>query len=655
MRSVPLAWMLGSLLVASASGATPAEATKTLSPYFVVEGGDSSVERLPLEENRIHFEVSGVIANVKVIQTYQNRGTEPINAEYVFPASTRAAVHGMTMRVGDRVIEARIKEREQARQVFEQAKREGKSASLLEQDRPNVFRMNVANVLPGDRIEVELRYTELIVPTDGTYEWVAPTVVGPRYSNTRGSEHDRFIQSPYTTEGKAPSYGFTLSGHISTGIPLQELGSPSHLVNVRWKSPSLAEVQLDPSEKQGGNRDFILRYRLKGKEIQSGLIVSEGRDENFFLLMVQPPARVRREQIPAREYVFIVDVSGSMRGFPLETAKRVMAQLLADLRPQDRFNVLLFSGFSELLSKESLPATPENVSRALALVDQQSGGGGTELLPALRRALSLAAASGMSRNFVVVTDGYIGAEKEMFAYVRENLGDANVYSFGIGSSVNRYLVDGLAKAGLGEAFVVTAPSVAAREAQRFAEYVRAPVLTDVRVRAEGVELVDVEPRSIPDVLADRPVVIHGKWKGRRTGKVQLAGQSGEGPFQATFDLGRAPRGMNEGLRYLWARSRIAHLSDFGTAPADAVRQEVTELGLRYNLLTPFTSFVAVHEVRRTNGQAVDVKQPLPLPEGVSHSAVGGGLQVGDEPELLWVLVAAVFMLFAVRRRILPEL
>ena len=255
-------------------------ADKTLSPYFFVEGGDPDIDRLPLKDTRVDVAIAGVIADVTVRQVYENRGQRPLHARYVFPASTRAAVYGMTMTVGDVRIVAKIKEREQAKAEFESAKKEGKSASLLEQSRPNVFTMNVANVLPGDTISVELKYTELLVPTDGVYEFVYPTVVGPRYSEKRDSQAvpgDEFVRTAYTRQGEPPRSEFHLAGVVSTGVPFQELASPTHHVVIRTNGAGRAEMALADSELLGGNRDFILRYRLAGQTIGAGLLLYQGK------------------------------------------------------------------------------------------------------------------------------------------------------------------------------------------------------------------------------------------------------------------------------------------------------------------------------------------------------------------------------------------
>ncbi len=387
-------------------------------------------------------------------------------------------------------------------------------------------------------------------------------------------------------------------------------------------------IKLEPSEKSGGNRDFILKYRLAGGKVQSGLLLYEGEKENFFLLMVQPPKQVKVNQIPPREYIFIVDVSGSMYGFPLDISKKLLKDLIGNLRSTDRFNVLLFSGGSSLMSEHSLPATPDNIAHAINLIDRQRGGGGTELLPALKRALSLTKSEGYSRTVVIATDGYVTVEEEVFDLIRKNLGDANLFAFGIGSSVNRHLLEGMARVGMGEPFVICKPEETRGKAEKFRKMIESPVLTRVKVDFAKFNAYDVEPLGIPDVFAERPVIVFGKWRGRPGGEITLSGMTANGSYVNKIDMRKEkPVKSNSALQYLWARHRITLLSDYNSLHKDDARtKEVTQLGLTYNLLTAYTSFVAIDtEVRLVDGQAITVKQPLPLPEGVSDYAVGKGM------------------------------
>ncbi len=587
------------LAACAAAKAAQTETHQISSPYFLVTAAeDSGGEQFPLEATSAEVNISGVIAAVTVKQKYRNRGRESLEAVYVFPASTRAAVNAMKMSIGERVVQAKIQEKQAARTTYEKAKGAGKRSSLLEQQRPNVFQMNVANIMPGDIVEVELAYTELLVPEEGEYQFVYPSVVGPRFNGEAGESipaANPWVANPYLMEKTPSPYRFDLTVGIATGVPIQALSSPSHALQVDYQGPDSAVLRLGEPDQAGGDRDFILKYRLKGKAIQSGMLVHRGEDENFFLLMAQPPERVMLEQVPPREYIFVVDVSGSMRGFPLDTSKRLMSELLPALRPEDSFNIVFFSGASRKLAEHSLPATRANVDRAMAMMEQQRGGGGTRMLAAVKRAMAIPARAQTSRSFIIVTDGYVSVETEAFDYVRNNLNQANFFAFGIGSSVNRFLIEGLARAGRGLPFVITDPNEAATIAGRFRRYIESPVLTGIELDFEELDVYDVVPEAVPDLLSDRPLIVFGKWRGEPKGKVVVRGHGGQGAFESNLAVTKVTESSeHSALRYLWARQRIAELGDFEKlAPNNERAREITTLGLTYDLLTAFTSFVAV--------------------------------------------------------------
>ncbi|WNJ21594.1 SusC/RagA family TonB-linked outer membrane protein [Pontibacter sp. G13] len=623
------------LLVAARVPHAFAQEDRTLAPYFHVQSDDPSLDALPLKHTEAAVDIAGVIADVRIRQIYQNEGTRPISATYLFPGSTRAALYGLTMQVGDRRIRAEIQERQQARKTYETAVEQGKTASLLEQQRPNVFQMEVGNILPGDSIVIELSYTELIVPEEGVYEFVYPTVVGPRYQAPASAEvvADEMTPTlegvPYTPKGTAPVYTFGFGARIAAGLPVQEVESPSHDFLLVQGEEGQIYLKLDSTELDGGNRDLVLRYRLRGEQIEDGLLTYDHGDEQYFLWMVQPPKRVVPDEIPPREYVFIFDVSGSMHGFPLDTSKELFRKLMKDLREYDRFNLMLFAGGNAVLFEEgSQLATPANRTLAQEFLENQQGGGGTQILPALKRGLNLPVPSGYARTFVVCTDGYVSVEQEAYDLIRAHLKDANIFPFGIGSSVNRYIIEGMAKAGLGEPQVVLGPEEAEAKAEKFRSFILSPVLTDIEVDFGGMEVYDVEPLSVADVFAERPLVIFGKYRGELSGTLSVTGATGAGAWSQETDLdATSPDPRNRALRYLWARERIRNLDDFaGRMGVDSTLQaEITELGLTYGLLTQYTSFVAVDErVRNDTTPAEEVTQPLPLPEGVDNTAVGAG-------------------------------
>ncbi len=606
---------------------------KTLSPYFYVETDDPSVDALPLLKTTADVNILGVIADVTVRQIYTNRGTKPLEAVYTFPASTRAAVYALTMKINDRILKAEVQTRKQARETYKKAIEEGKSTTLLEQQRPNVFQMNVANLMPGDTIIVEMKYTELLIPEDGIYEFVYPTVVGPRYSDTKKNNADddeKFVETPYTHEGAAPFYDFDIKVRINAGMPLAEVMSPSHKIKVNFtdNKSMQAEIKLEEGQEKSGNKDFVLRYSLSGDKIKTGLILSKGMDENFFLLMLQPPKKVKTEEIPPREYIFVLDVSGSMNGYPLDIAKKTLKQLLATLGENDLFNVLLFAGSSRFLNCLSVPATKENIDNALDIISKGGSGGSTKLLAALRKVYNNPKAAGYSRSIVILTDGYISIEEEVFDLIAKNLNQTNVFSFGIGTSVNRYLIEGMARVGDGRPFFVLHHDRSEEVIDKFVKYLKAPVLTDVKIEFNGFNAYAVEPVSIGDVFEQRPIIVYGKWSGLPGGRITVSGKTAE-------DLGLhvdipvavfAGDESNEAIKYIWARKKIALLSDYIGIEADSAKvEEVTALGLKYNLLTKYTSFVAVdYEIRNDGREVVKVKQPLAMPEGVSDDAIDQG-------------------------------
>lgn len=641
-------------------GEEDGDSDTTLAPYFFIEGQEDEAGRFPLKETKVSTNISGVIAETYVTQTYANEGKNPINASYVFPASAKASVHGMKMQIGDKIITAEIKEKEEAREEFEEARTEGKSASLLEQQRPNVFSMDVANIMPGDVIQIELHYTEMVSSTDGVYEFVFPTVVGPRYAGSPDEQQegtDEWVAGPYLKEGGAPPGRYDIDVSLSTGVPITGLSCKSHQINVKQESESSARVTLSNSLDFAGDRDFILDYKLTGQSISCGLMLDSGDSENFFMLMIQPPERVKSEDIPPREYIFLLDVSGSMNGYPLEIAQDLIKSLVGNLRETDRFNLILFSGASSRMSPESVPATAENIRRAINLIDRQKGGGGTELATALEAAMSTPKDDNVARSMVVITDGYISDEKEIFDIIHKNLDTTSFFSFGIGTSVNRYLIDGIAKAGQGESFVVTDSSEARDTAKRFETYIQSPVLTDLHVTYDGFDAYDVEPDSLPALFAQKPVVLFGKWKGEKSGTIRVTGKAGNQDYSREINVDEIdPLAVNDAIPYLWARKKVERLTDYGFTEEneDAVKKEVTDIGLKYSMMTPYTSFIAVMDtIRNKDGQSTDVNQPLPLPSQVSDLAVGGGYTIGSEPGgiLLAVVMVSVISLGALLGRL----
>lgn len=596
------------------------------SPYFIVSENSKAGE-FPLLSNKATVNITGPIADVSVTQSYTNNGELPIEAIYVFPASTRAAVYHMEMKIGDRVIVADIKEKQKARQTYEKAKSEGKRTSLLEQHRPNVFQMNVANIMPGDIIDVTMKYTEFIIPEDQIYTFVYPTVVGPRYS---GEQAESFAGMPYTKQGEKPLYEFDLNANLNMSVPIRKVYSNSHNIK-KTTSGGHATVSLKDKDSDEGNRDFILNFKLSGDEIMSGVQVYSSGKDNYFLCQVEPPSLDCEPVITPREYIFILDVSGSMSGEPLDVSKALMKNLFAGLSKNDKFNVMFFAGSSFMMHDKSVPATKENVKSAFNQFEDKSGGGGTNMLSAINRAMKTPKETNYSRSFVIVTDGYVTVEEKAFRTISQNLGNANFYAFGIGSGVNRFIIEGIAHVGRAEPFIVTDMKNAKKEANRLKKYIEYPMLTDIKFEATGVDLFDIIPEHIPDLMAARPIYFFGKYSDAFNGKITVTGNRGKENFKEVMVFPGHSNKENKALSYLWAREKIRYLDDFNTLRfTEERKEEITKLGLDHNLLTKYTSFVAVDNVVvNEDGKTKQVKQALPLPQGVSNSAVGFEMELEE--------------------------
>jgi Ca-activated chloride channel family protein len=498
-----------------------------------------------------------------------------------------------------------------AKAKYETAKEEGYRASLLEQTRPNVFQMSVANIMPNDTISVTINYTEFLKSEGGIYQFVLPTTIGRRYSG-----ENQFSQSaPVNTEylaSKSSKHPFDVNLTLSTSVPIQMVNSPSHRIDVSMPNTQYNLINLNPTERHAANRDFIFEYAVRGDLLSSGVMTHQSMDENFFLLEIHPPEQVELNDVPPREYLFVIDVSGSMNGYPLNTAKALLEELLNDLRPQDLFNIFEFEFGSSSLFRESVPASEDNIRKALRFTRTRSSMGGTNLNSAMNKIYKSIDDDRVSRSMVIITDGQIEAEKKVFRTIRENLHKSNVFAFGIGESVNRYLIEGLAHAGMGREFIVTNQNLAEKEASKLAAYINRPSLTNIHLDFGDNQVYDVIPSSYPDVLSDRPLVVFGKFQGELNAPITVFGNTGKNDYVESITT-LFTNENQQALSYLWARNKLKELSDFNDV-TPSIHQEIKELGLKYSLLTEFTSFVAIDNEQVNKYQnTVTINQPLPTP------------------------------------------
>ncbi len=625
-------WMLAALLVLGAgtragAGEPPAGAgaLHALDTDGRVLGG------CPLERTDVKADLSGFVGRVTVTQVFGNPYTRPIEALYTFPLSERAAVDSMTIRIGGREIRGEIRTREEARRTYDAAKASGKLAGLLDEERPNIFTQALANVMPGDRVEVTIEYVEPLRFEGGTFEFVFPTVVGPRFIPGGVPDADR-ITPPVTPEGTRAGHDIAIEARIDAGLPIQGVESRLHAIDVERPAPSRAVVRL-AKRREIPNRDFVLRYAVAGGEVASGYLAHrpQGRD-GYVTFVLVPPKRVTPETAAPKEMVFVVDRSGSQSGLPLTKAKETMLWILERLHPDDTFQVIDFSSRANRLFDRPQRATVATKREARAYIQALEADGGTMMAEAIREVASTPADGHRLRIVTFMTDGYVGNDFEVIDLVRRTRGTSRWFPFGTGNSVNRFLIDAMAKQGGGEAEYVRLDEPGETVARKFYERVASPVLTDVRLAFEGLDVDEIYPVHPSDVWAERPLVVHARYRTPGRGLVILQGYRQGRPFRQALDVTLpAQDASNAAVASMWARARVEDLMardlrglQTGEV-APAVRDRIIEVALAHRLLTRFTSFVAVEDrVVNRDGTTTTVSVPLEMPQGVTYEGVFGG-------------------------------
>jgi Ca-activated chloride channel homolog len=618
-----------------------AQTEETPGALTVLDAAGKPKSKCPLKHTDVKAEISGFLSRVVVTQEFENPFKEKIEAVYTFPLPQNAAVDDMTMIVGSRTVRGKILPRDEAQAVYEAAKAGGQVASLLDQERPNIFTQSVANILPGDQVKITISYVETLKYEDGAYEFVFPMVVGPRYvpgtavsGQSRGNgfapDTDRVPDASRITpaaSGLRSGHDISLQVSLDAGLIIDNVGSKTHQVEIQ--RPDIRSARLTLKESSTiPNKDFILRYDVAGRAIQDALLTHRSEKGGFFTMILQPPERVTAEDVTPKELVFVLDTSGSMNGFPIEKAKETMKLALDSLYPSDTFNLITFAGDTNILFPQPVPATKENLGKAQAFLSSRSGSGGTEMMTAIKAALEPSDDQKHVRIVCFMTDGYVGNDMEIISEVQKHQ-NARVFAFGIGGAVNRFLLDKMADAGRGEVEYVALNDDGSAAARRFHERVRNPLLTDISIDWSGLPVADVYPQRIPDLFGAKPVVLTGRFSSAGRGAIRLKGKMAGNDFVREIPV-EFPETMasHDVLASLWARQRIDNLmsQDYGGAQQGNMRAElkdtITQLGLEYRLMTQFTSFVAVEEMVVTDGgkpRRVDV--PIEVPEGVRAEEV----------------------------------
>ena len=606
------------------------------------------VLKVPLEQTRVRIKIAGHLAEATVTQVfinpYQQRKKGNIEAVYVFPLPVNAAVRGFVLRHGGREIRGRLLRREAARAIYRQARAAGKVAALLTQQRPNIFTQQVANLRPGQRVEVELRYASALRYDAGTYELVFPMVVGPRHARLKRGRRGApaRLSPPVLPPALRSSHDIRLQVDLESGLPLSGLRSPSHLIHLRHASASSARVTLDPRDRIP-NKDFVLRFGVAGARPRAAALTHRAAagQPGYLMLTLQPPEERFPRRVLPRELIFVLDTSSSMSGAPLAKSKQLVRRCLQNLGPDDTFQLVGFGDRVELLHTAApggpamIARSARNVALALGWLRRQRAAGGTQMGAGLQAALDLPHDPARLRLVVLLTDGYITDEARLLRLVRQRAGPARVFSFGVGTAVNRYLLAELAVQGRGVAAVVRPDERPELAVDRFFTRISSPLITELSVkllRTSGdLRLESVSPARLPDLFVGQPLRLLGRLRGAGSGALLVRGRGGSGrPLELRVPLRAvAAAHGNPALAAVWARARIAELERAMLGRDDPrLLKQVLDLALSHQLLTRHTAFVAVDQQDRDTAARPTLRVVVPVdrPRGMMESSAMGVLQ-----------------------------
>jgi len=627
---------------------------------------------VPLLATDVEIRVSGMVARAAVRQRFRNPHADWYEGIYVFPLPENAAIDRLRMRIGDRLVEGEIRERQAAKVAYERAKQSGQRATLLEQERPNIFTSSVANIGPGEEIEVELEYQQRLRYEQARYSLRFPMVVGPRYipgtpvtgmvGTGWAPGTDQVPDAPRITPpvlrpgADVVLNPGTLRVTLEAGVPLAAVESAYHPVRVRETSRSRREVVLEGETY--ASRDFELAWTVAPDRAPRVALFTERKGERHYgLLMVMPPAGERVSASLAREVILVIDTSGSMHGASIAQAKEALELAVLRLGPRDRFNVIEFNSTATMLFTDARAASPENTAIATRWIRALRAQGGTEMAAALNLALTGKESPDRVRQVVFLTDGAVGNEDALFRLIAARLGDSRLFTVGIGSAPNSYFMSKAAQAGRGTFTYIGKPDeVRHRMAELFAK-LESPVLKNVRIEWPGGAQVESWPKRLPDLYLGEPVVVTAALA-RTDGEIVVSGTLGEAPWRAAVPVSAAAEGRGMGV--LWARDKIAALMDSlrENASEPEVRTAVVDLALTHHLVTRYTSLVAVDRTPARPDAAALKAAALPtnLPEGWTYEAVFGELPRGATDARFNLLLGALLLLaatlvFGVRRRL----
>ena len=587
---------------------------------------------LPLKHTDVKGQISGYIATVDVTQQFHNPYDQKIEAVYVFPLPQNAAINEFIMTIGERRIRGIIRERKEAEEIYREARRQGYVASLLTQERPNIFTQKVANIEPGKNIDINIKYFNTLAYVDGWYEFVFPMVVGPRFNPpgytdgvgavARGKAgiSGQKTEVQYLKPGERSGHDIAVTVDVDAGVVIEEVACTSHVITKTFTTPEKLMVKLSSLDSIP-NKDLVLRYKVAGKTVKSALVTHHDKRGGFFTLMLYPPESLSYLKRAPMEMIFVLDCSGSMSGKPIAKAKQAITRALRKLQPNDTFQIIRFSNNASQLGPHPIPATPANIRKGLNYVESLHGSGGTMMIEGIKAALDFAHDPHRFRLVSFMTDGYIGNEVEILAAVHQRLGASRIFSFGVGSSVNRYLLDKMAKLGKGAVAYLGLDDSAGGVVDLFYERISHPALTDITIDWGNMQVTDVYPHRIRDLFVGRPLILTGRFKGQRSTTIRVSGKVGDLTQEIAIGVNLDDSAVTHpGIACVWARKKIETLANQTTHDNNPdLPQEIKQVALEYGLMSAYTAFIAVDSSRQTIGDhGITVAVPVPVPDGVRY-------------------------------------
>ncbi|MBH0038653.1 marine proteobacterial sortase target protein [Pseudoalteromonas sp. SWN166] len=600
--------------------------------------------------------LTGLINHVVVTQTYQNENPFAVNARYVFPLPDESAVHAMTMRIGERVIKGQIDKKVEAEKKYEEAKKAGKQAALVRQQRANMFITNVANIGPGEQVVIELEYQEIIDYSSGTFAIRFPTTITPRYHAISGevevnTQHQTHVTplptgwlSPVysiqnitqnsTQTDNVPSSKFSLNIDIDVGLELVDINSKFHNVDVQ--NTAFGQYKIALNEANAVNRDFVLEFKpLQKEQAQAAFFTQQFENgDRYGLAMLMPPGDhfTQTQRLP-REMVFVVDTSGSMHGQSMEQAKKALFYALSLLDSDDSFNIIGFDNIVTPMSDKPLIASDFNLRRAERFIYSLEADGGTEIQGALNAVLDGSEFDGFVRQVVFLTDGSVSNEDALFKNIQSKLGDSRLFTVGIGSAPNSFFMRRAADIGKGSFTFIGSTSEVQPKMQQLFDKLAHPAITNLALSDESGNSLDFWPSPLPDLYFGEPIMVAIKLNNAKS--VVLAGQTAQGPL--SIKLSTQNSSSAQGIAKLWARQKIKSLLLYNEQ--NTVKDEVQELALTHQLLSPFTAFIAIEqthikEVAKQTAQATNA-----VPQGMAKR-----LPQTDGQSRLHILLGCILLL-----------